>query len=238
VKRPGVLLAVASLAIVAALAGAGAARAADECNGLLVCLPAAGPWVVVPPGSPGRVEYLLACPRRGYIVAGTDVRISDRQLDVGIRGETGAPVGPGTTTRESVVFGGLFAGGARPVAFKPFVGCVPTSGGGARSQTARTSSHEGLKPTRPVDRLARTWALSVGTRRIEARCPGSARLVAASHAVGFRVVPPPSEAALRAVTTKVTPAPNGIAVTVTVRGPAGGAKPELQLLALCTRTSP
>ena len=75
--------------------------AADECKGLRVCLPVAGPWVVVPPGG---VDYELACPLAGYIVGGTDARVAARDVDVSFRGEPGSPVGPGVTTRRSVVF--------------------------------------------------------------------------------------------------------------------------------------
>ena len=58
-------------------AGAGPAQAADECDGLMVCVPVAGPWVVVPTAASfprPQVEYQLTCPR-GYIVGGTDARV-------------------------------------------------------------------------------------------------------------------------------------------------------------------
>jgi hypothetical protein len=233
-----------ALAVVMAIAAAlvAPARAADECAGLMVCLPVEGPWVVIPPGTgaaAGRVDYDLACPRRGYVVAGTDVRISDRQVDVGIRGETGSPVGPGTTTRESVLFSGLYAGrDRRPTAFKPFVGCMPTSGGGARNQTSRASQHDGLKPTRPVVRLVVNRKLAAGASRVVARCPGSSRIVGSGHAVGFRVAEVPGESILRSVATASRPVANGIAVTARVGAAARAGNPELQVLALCTRTAP
>ena len=37
----------------------------NECRGLQICVPVAGPWVVA---SPGRVEFQLSCPRR-FVVA-------------------------------------------------------------------------------------------------------------------------------------------------------------------------
>ena len=84
----------------AALA-AGPALGANECDGLRVCLPVAGPWVVVPAGG---VDYELACPLAGYIIGGVDARVATRDVDVSFRGEPGSPVGPGVTTRRSAVF--------------------------------------------------------------------------------------------------------------------------------------
>jgi hypothetical protein len=236
-------LLVTILAVVGSLAaGVAGATAADECRGLQVCLPLDGPWVVIPAGSAATApvaQYDLRCPARGYIVAGTDVRISDRQIDVGIRGETGSPVGPGTTTQEAVLFTGFYAGGAgRRTAFKPFIGCIPTSGGGARSQTARGAVGEGLKPTRPVVRVVTNRKLSVGPTRVAARCAGGSRLVGGAHAVGFRSPSPPSDTATEAVTTKTRVAGNTVTVTAVVGAAAIGGKPELQVQAFCTRTAP
>ena len=67
-RRSLALAVVAGAAFLAALT-AGSAQAADECKGLRVCLPVAGPWVVIPAGG---IDYELACPVQGYVVAGTD----------------------------------------------------------------------------------------------------------------------------------------------------------------------
>ena len=91
----------ALVAVVAALATASSAGGANECDGMMVCIPVAGPWVVVPVsgGVPRpRVEYQLTCPR-GHIVGGLDARISDRAIDVNFLGTLGSPVNPGITTR-------------------------------------------------------------------------------------------------------------------------------------------
>jgi hypothetical protein len=96
------------VAVVAALlGGVGDGRAADECRGLQVCLPVPGPWVAIPaPSGDGvpSVTWEMRCPLRGYIVAGIDARVSDRAVDVSIRGENGAPVSPGVTTGRAVLF--------------------------------------------------------------------------------------------------------------------------------------
>ena len=89
------------------LGGAGVARAADECKGLQTCLPITGPWVAIPTaarGAASTVMWEMRCPLRGYIVAGIDARVSDRAIDISIRGENGAPVSPGVTTGRAVVF--------------------------------------------------------------------------------------------------------------------------------------
>jgi len=78
-------------------------------------LPITGPWVVIPAparGAASTAVWEMRCPLRGYIVAGIDARVSDRAIDVSIRGENGAPVSPGVTTGRAVVFTALYAGGA------------------------------------------------------------------------------------------------------------------------------
>ena len=107
---------VVGLAAAAALGGAGEARAADECRGLQVCLPVPGPWVAIPAPAGGgvpTVSWEMRCPLRGYIVAGIDARVSDRAIDVSIRGENGAPVSPGVTTGRAVLFTAVYTGPAR-----------------------------------------------------------------------------------------------------------------------------
>ena len=70
----GALLVAGAAALVLALP----AGAANECAGLQVCVPVAGPWVVVPAGhhrAALAVEWQLTCPRR-HIVGGLDARLS------------------------------------------------------------------------------------------------------------------------------------------------------------------
>ena len=129
---------------------AGPALAADECRGLQVCLPVAGPWVVVPPGG---ADYEVACPLAGYIVAGTDARVAAGDVDVSFRGETGSPVGPGVTTRRSTVFHAVrtrAGAGAGATSFQPFIGCIPTNGGGGRALTGVAARNAGIKPTQSL----------------------------------------------------------------------------------------
>ena len=120
------------------------ARAADECRGLPVCIPVAGPWVVIPPGDadarfPQR-SWRMKCPE-GSIVGGVDARLTHRTVDMTFSGLLGSPVNPGITTTDEVVFTGTYTGGARrPTGFRPFIGCVPTAGGGRIPTAVRPGS--------------------------------------------------------------------------------------------------
>lgn len=235
-RRLVALLAVAGL--VAAVA-AGRAGAADECRGLPVCLRVAGPWVVVP--AVGAVEYALSCPVAGYLAAGVDVRLSETEIDVSFRGETGSPVAPGVTTRRTVLFTARStARTSRRSSFRPFLGCVPSRGGGGRSQTAYNAVPSGgLRPSRPLERVVVTRRVGEGTTVLRARCARGARLLGGSHAVAFRTAAPPSVSLLGAVRVVRTRAGAAVvAKAVVAPGALAGVVAEVQLHALCRRAGP
>lgn len=228
-----------ALASVVATRGAVAAAAADECRGLLVCLPIAGPWVVIPARSgsrPARVEYELRCPLAGYVVAGTDVRLADPDVDVFLRGETGSPVGPGVTTSRAVLFVGIYVGGRRaPTTFRPFIGCVPTSGGGGRALTSSAA----LPPTRPVTRRVAQRQVPSGARTdVVARCRGREVVVDASHAVGFRTAAPPPRGVIESVRVSRRATPSRVTATATATRLPAGARAVVQVIAHCRRDAP
>ncbi len=171
------------LVLVLAAAGVAPGRAdadARECQGLMVCIPVAGPWVAVPAPSGTSVvpvQFLLSCPR-GSVVAGTDALVSDRGLDVEFLATLGAPVGPGVTTHASVLFIATYTGAAkRPSGFQPYLGCVPASGGGGRATTAfHPFAAQAFPPGEPLVRRTRALQLAVngattGTARLQ---PGRA----------------------------------------------------------------
>ncbi len=240
-RRLRLLLAV-PFAVAVATGGvqaAGAAKAADECRGLPICLPVAGPWVVIPgrTGSePARVEFELRCPLEGYIVAGTDVRLADPDIDVGLRGETGSPVGPGVTTSRAVLFIGTYVGARRaPATFRPFIGCVPTSGGG-RALTGSSA----LPPTRPVTRRVAERRVPSGEQvGVSATCRGRETAVDASHAVAFRTVAPPQRSWIVSVRTSLRHTSSRATVTATASGrlPARVAA-FVQVIVHCRRDAP
>ena len=139
------------------------------------------------------VVWELRCPLRGYIVAGVDARVSDRAIDVSIRGENGAPVSPGVTTGAAVVFTAVYTGGAaRPTSFQPFIGCIPTSGGGARGETAlrRPAAYV---PAAAIDRrVFRTRLVSGASVKVVAGAPPGR--VCSARATRMRFAPGPSRA--------------------------------------------
>jgi len=203
------LLAAASCVLAAVAAGA--AGATNECRGLQVCVPVAGPWVLAP--GPAQTEYQLSCPPR-FVVAGLDAELTSRLIDVLFFGSLGTPVNPGITTSTSAVFLGRLARGSDPAAsFRPHIGCVPASGGGQR---VPTSVHV-YPPGKPTTTRATEIAVRAGaTVRTVQRCNAGERLVAASHAVGFYSPKPPTRALATAVhvSRKVT----GGRVTTVVQG--------------------
>ena len=176
--------------LVAALAfsavAAAPAGATNECHGLQVCVPIAGPWVLAPGGE--EVQFQLACPQH-YVVAGLDAELSTRALEVGFRGALGAPVNPGITTSTSAVFLGRLVRGSDPAAsFRPHIGCVPASGGGQRIPTA----FQVYPPTRPTAPRMTQIAVSAGSRSYVETCPVGQHLANASHAIAFYTDAPPT----------------------------------------------
>ena len=178
-KRVLILAALAATALTAPAE----ALATNECDGLDVCISVPGPWVAVPGSSSGRlrtVEFQLSCPR-GSIAGGLDAVLVDRSLSVRFLGKLGSPVNPGISTERSVVFVASHARRA-PTAFRPLLGCIPTSGGGGRSTTAA-----GAVPARPPVRLVRSVRVLPGRQAtLAVSCRAGERLVSSSHVVTFR----------------------------------------------------
>jgi len=180
------------LAALAAAVVAPSAQATNECRGLNVCVPVAGPWVVAT--SATQSQYDLSCPPR-FVVAGLDAELSTRGIDIGFVGAMGAPVNPGITTQRDAVFlGRVVRGPSAGATFRPHVGCVPAAGGGQRAPTA----YNAFAPGRPVDRRVHEFAAR-GDHTVRARCPRRERLSAATHAIGFFSSAPPTAAAIGAV---------------------------------------
>jgi hypothetical protein len=222
------------------LGGAGVAGAANECKGLQTCLPVTGPWVAIPAPARGEAStavWEMRCPLRGYIVAGVDARVSDRAIDISIRGENGAPVSPGVTTGREVVFTAVYTGGApRPTSFQPFIGCIPTSGGGGRGETAfrRAAAYV---PVRAVDRrVVRKRLVSGASVRVVGGCPAGTRLLGASHAYAFRTGAEPGLTLLRAVTVRRVASGRRVVATAGVAPSVPqSVVVEFQLHSLCSR---
>jgi hypothetical protein len=236
-RRLAVALGLAAVALVAP----GTAQALDECRGLDECLPVVGPWVVVPPAGAGglaTVEWELRCPLPGYVVGGVDSRVTDRGIDVSVRGESGSPVAPGVTTRRALVFTARSAtrGGAA-TAFKPAIGCIPLEGGGGRAQTSSGARSSVVKPGAPFTREVAVARLVPGrTRTIAAMCPVGRRVVAAGHAVAFRTATPPTRALVSGVSTRQTVGSTSVRVAASLAAGVPRAVPVLvQVHAVCAK---
>lgn len=230
------LVVVVAAALAVATVGVGRAGATNECRGLMICVPVAGPWVIVPTGggvARPQVDYQLSCPR-GYIVGGTDAELSNRAIDVFFAGKLGSPVNPGITTSRAAVFSGRYAGsGARGPTFRPHVGCLPTRGGGQRVPTAVQAVHP-FPPGEPTLRRVREIRVRAGRSvRSSFGCAAGERLVAASHAVGFFTASPPGLRLATGVTVSRRVQGGRIAVTVHGEPALAGVRAVVQVSALC-----
>jgi hypothetical protein len=232
-------LAVLGTAVLASvLVMASPSRAADECRGLQVCIPVAGPWVVIPARTaanpyPSRA-WLLRCPR-GSIVGGVDARLTSRELDMSFAGLLGSPVNPGITTTNEVVFTATYTGGAaRPAAFRPFIGCIPTAGGGRIPTGLRTPA--AVKPGRPTVLRVRTAAVEgASPTTVGQGCSRGERLVSAGHAVALRSSREPTLAQLRGVRSTLVRRGARAVATASLHGAALRMHGRLQLRVVCAR---
>jgi hypothetical protein len=227
-------VAVLSATVAAALAVVTPAGGANECEGLMVCVPVAGPWVLVPTGTEvprPQAVYQLTCPP-GYIAGGLDARLSQRAIDVSFLGTLGSPVNPGISTSRSVVFVASFVGESpRAPSFKPFVGCMPAIGGGSRIPTAVTA----FPPGRPTIRRVRTVRVRPGTRTVVQGCGAQERLVGASHAFGFHTRTPPSASLASSVTGSQVVRDGQVVVSIRGDAELGGVRVVVQVHAVCSR---
>jgi hypothetical protein len=226
------LLALAAAAAAALAVFAAPAGATNECRGFQICVPVAGPWVVVPTARTvprPLVQYQLACPK-GFIVGGLDAELTDRDLDVTFEAMLGSPVNPGVSTRDTALFTGrAVAGPVRAATFRPHIGCIPAAGGGGRIPTVAHIVPPGHPSARHV------WNVRVhpGLQRVTKTCGGGEALVSASHAVGFYGATPPKAMQIAAV--RASHAVRNGRVTVAIRAGAavGKVRTVVQILLTC-----
>lgn len=221
-------LVVVALALAALAARVDTAGATSECQGFLVCVPVAGPWVVVPDSRKTprpQVQFQLTCPR-GYIVGGVDAELTDRAIDVWFMGASGSPVAPGRTTSRTIVFVATYVGsGASAPTFRPHAGCVPARGGGRRTPTSVSTV---VPPGKPTVRRVRTVRIT-GPRAVSVACRRDERLVAAYSATGFRTAKPPSPALVASLSARSALARDHIVVQAS----GGQGRGVVQVAAVC-----
>jgi hypothetical protein len=135
------------------------------------------------------------------------------------------------------VFTAVYTGGApRPTSFQPFIGCIPTSGGGGRGETAvrRTAAYT---PVKALDRrVVRKRLVSGASVRVVGGCPAGTRLLGTSHAFAFRTDAEPGLTLLRAVTVRrVVSGRRVVAVATVAPTVPQSLAVDLQLHSLCSR---
>jgi len=222
-----------AVAAVAAAAAAPAGRAADECRGLMACIPVAGPWVVVPAArGVATADWQLECPRG--VVAGLDARVTDRAVGVEFPGRLGSPVNPGITTTTAVVFKGRYAGTARKAtSYRPFIGCI-IGGGGERTRTSAFAPP--LRPGQPVTTRVKTLKVPFGRlARGTHGCRAEERLIGASYAVGLYTGDDPPVGRLGSVRVVEAVRSGQILVSATRHGLPPNVRAEVQVHAECAR---
>ena len=226
------------LVLCAAVAGVSptSAGAGRECDGLIVCIPVAGPWVQVLGGA-RQTYYHLPCPGRGQVIGGLD---ADRAGPLGITflGTLGGPVGPGVTTGRSAVF---VAQTTRALSgFRPLLGCIPGGGGGGRGRTVlepkRSLQAVAPAPDATVWRVKNVRLKDVQRETLHHGCLAGERLLSFSTAVAFRTVRPPALSTLGSVRAQPRRAGGRIVVAVrsAVTRPAN-VRVEVQMQAVCSR---
>jgi hypothetical protein len=183
------LLAALVVAASVAVAWPATGGAADECRGIMACIPVTGPWVLVTHAAPA--EYLLTCPGNS-VVAGLDALASSPAVHVDFVGQVGAPVSPGVTTSRNALFRATLVGKAGRATFQPFLGCVPASGGGGRA-TVSARAAKPVKPGAPLEHLARNVVIRPGTIvTASVACPQGEARTAAWTTVFYKTTKPPS----------------------------------------------
>lgn len=205
---------VALAALVAAAAAAAAwpaaGGAANECRGLQTCIPVTGPWVLATRSAPS--EYLISCPA-GAVIGGLDALATTPNVRVDFVGQVGAPVSPGvTTTRNALVRGTLVGSKPGRAVFQPYLGCVPTAGGGGRQTT---SARAVVRPGAPLAHYARNVTVHPGMVSFgTVACPAPSKLVRTWSVLFFKTKKPPSLEQAGLVHARRIATPRGAGVTV------------------------
>ena len=193
-------LALAIVAVVAAaLVTAGAAPTIDApppgaCEGLTICVPVGGPWVIVPPRTHGTAastaSWQLTCPEG--VVGGLDASVANTWVGINFTGRIGSPVNPGITTTKSIVFQAV---GVGPIgvgsSFLPSAGCIPAQGG-QRTPTGRDRAAP-FHPGEPVAHRVNVLGVHVGQRAHAVYgCEQGERLLSAQVTTGLFTATPPT----------------------------------------------
>jgi hypothetical protein len=228
---------VVALAAVAALAlGAQPGQAAGECNGLMVCIPVAGPWVKIPAptGVVSVATWQLTCPQG--VVGGVDAQASDPSVGVDWSGRIGSPVNPGISTTGVLLFRASYAARLRRASsFRPFIGCIPRPGGGTRTRTGyERVTTPPVKPGNPLALRVKVLRVLPGAlARAALVCLPGERLISSTHSIGLYTPGPPTPAQLAAVHVVRATHAGRVLVSATRQGLPASVRVEVQIQATC-----
>jgi hypothetical protein len=149
-------------------------------------------------------------------------------------GRIGSPVNPGITTTNSLVFRGTYSGAAhRATSYQPYIGCIPTAGGGQRTRTA-FQKVTAVTPGDPITVRAKTLRLTPGTlARATLSCKPKERLLGSTSSVGLYTADVPTKAQLAAVHVIRVRRGQQILVSATRSGLPASVRAEVQVQAVC-----
>ena len=231
------LLALAAFLILLAVPAAVAQSPPRVCEGLTICSPIAGPWVIVPGPSPprrARRRCGLAAGMPDGFVGGLDARVANPWVEVHFPGLMGSPVNPGITTRRSTVFEATSVGPAGvPSSFIPFAGCIPAEGG-PRTPTGvgSTAAPQQLGPG-PIRRVVRVVEVRQQRVRAGLTCKRGQRLVGAEASAGIFAAIHPTRRQLDKVHLTRQLTNDHVWITVTRGDLAARIPVQVQIHALC-----
>lgn len=231
------LAAIVVLVTVGAVPGALAQAPPRVCEGLTICSPIAGPWVVVPgpvpPARMGTAVWQLACPD-GF-VGGVDARVANPWIAVSFPGLMGSPVNPGITTRRTLVFNATSVGPpGRPSSFVPFVGCIPAEGGPRTPTGVGSVARPQQLGVGPITRLVRSVEVRATRVRAGLACKPGQKLVGSEASVGIFTALRPTQRQLAKVRLTRTIIREHVWITVTRSTLAPTIPVTVQIHALCS----
>jgi hypothetical protein len=183
------VLALAALAAaLVTVPGAPAQAPPRVCEGLTICSPVAGPWVVVPgpvpPARTGSAVWLLGCPN-GF-VGGLDARVANPWVQIRFPGLMGSPVNPGITTRRDTVFLATSVGPpGRASSFIPFIGCIPAEGGPRTPTGVGSAARPEQLGAGPIVRTVRVVEVRKPRVRAGLACRRGLRLIDSAASLGI-----------------------------------------------------
>jgi hypothetical protein len=207
------------------------------CEGLPICIPIGGPWVVVPGPAGGAslasTVWRLSCPSSLGLVGGVDARASRPWVSVSFEGRIGSPINPGITTGNDVLFRAVSVGPpGQAASFLPVVGCIPAQGGPRQPTAVRAPVQ--VRPGAPVARRVRVIEVRSGrTARGRLACASGERLLSVETAIGLYTAVPPTPTELRSVRVTRTIRGGTVVVSAVRRGLRNDRSAEVQVHALC-----